>query len=128
MRRDKLFHKISAEVYRQTIRPFEQAKYQQAEISYQITSFSPSVIFDLIIYRLARTDGIEFTRFTDQFFQFWDTVFIPHVRDNPPRFAFNESSLGDALTSRTTEIVLLVFYLLIGIALSYVMFLRKDVR
>jgi hypothetical protein len=104
MQRDKFYHKMSAEVYRQTIRPFEQAKNRQAELSYQITSFSPAMIFDRIVYRLARTDGIEFTRFTDQFFQYWDTIYAPdnwmYVSNNPPRFAYLESSLEDAFTSR----------------------------
>lgn len=132
LQRDKIRFESDAEIYRQAIIPYQLAKREQAAFARRITMFSPSVLFDRIILRLARTDDIEFARFTDQFFAYWQEIKIPeywwHIPDDPPRFSYIPSTLGNALVKRAGDTLAFIIFILAGFSLSYVTFLRLDVR
>jgi ABC-type transport system involved in multi-copper enzyme maturation permease subunit len=112
---------------------------KQMKLAQTISILSPAVIYDQIADRLARTGIIEFERFMDGVYRYWQgqVVEVEKLMYKDPK-AYTKAELPDFIyPSETTSqsfimtlplwAILFVFSL-VFFALAYTAFLRKDVR
>jgi ABC-type transport system involved in multi-copper enzyme maturation permease subunit len=111
---------------------------EQARIAETVSRISPSFIYDRSVERLARTGMDEVDRFTDALGRYWHEyieatkarwrAFATRTEVKFPEFTFSPESPGETFAASMIDVLVLALVSLIFFALSYTVFLRKDVR
>jgi ABC-type transport system involved in multi-copper enzyme maturation permease subunit len=140
VKRLNLFEKLnlSAEIVYKDEKEYDNELTHQSNIAQKIALISPSVLFENIMDRLARTGIDEHQRFIDAMYQYWDAVYrvrstdtrdsYKQRTDNPPIFQYFQESINVSIIRTMPGILVFILLDIFFFTISYVSFLKKDVR
>ncbi|MFC1537516.1 ABC transporter permease subunit [Gemmatimonadota bacterium] len=104
----------------------------------KITLFSPAVLYDQTMIRLAGTGLDEYDHFMAALSPFHQQLIergLLNIRDReaykklqPPEFSYSDESIARSLVGVVPGLILLFMFCVIFFVLAYIGFLRKDVR
>jgi ABC-type transport system involved in multi-copper enzyme maturation permease subunit len=110
----------------------------QAHLSKRISIFSPAVLYDEAMLRLARTGMDEYENFMAAVPGFWKQIVErdklmyqdreAYQKSKLPEFSYSRESTARSMTGAAMEISLLFLFIVVFFSLAYTGFLRKDVR
>jgi ABC-type transport system involved in multi-copper enzyme maturation permease subunit len=111
---------------------------RQTKLAQYISILSPSVLYDQAMQLLARTDMVAFERFIEATERHWQK-FIEYTKfrfvdikawreTKLPEFSYPAESNTKSLIAIIPQLIILFLFSTVFFVLSYVVFLRKDVR
>jgi len=117
---------------------FSKKLTQQMKLAQVISIFSPAVLYDQAVQRLARTDILSFEKFIEGAERHWQKFIEWFKLRYTDRSAFQEAKLPEfsfaaetntkSLAATLPQVLILFLFSVILFVLAYVSFLRKDVR
>jgi len=123
-----------AVTYYKVEREFCNELKSQAEFAQNIALLSPSVIYDKIMIRLAKTGTAEFDKFLDALLPYYriliksEIFFNEDAETKIPVFDYSSEKVAESLYESAFDVFYLFLFGTLFFAMSYVVFLRKDVR
>jgi ABC-type transport system involved in multi-copper enzyme maturation permease subunit len=127
-----------AELNYQVDMEFSHELTRQTKLAQYISILSPSVLYDQAMQLLARTDMVAFERFIEATERHWQK-FIEYTKfrfvdikawreTKLPEFSYPAESNTKSLIAIIPQLIILFLFSTVFFVLSYVVFLRKDVR
>jgi len=112
---------------------------KQMKLAQTISIFSPAAVYDQIVDRLARTDMVDFERFMDGVYRYWQGQVVEmqkllykdpkaYTKAELPDFTYPSETTSQSLVATLPLWAILFVFSLVFFALAYTAFLRKDVR
>jgi len=111
---------------------------QQMKLAQSLSILSPATVFDQVANRYARTGMVEYEKYMNGVFRYWQE-FIEHYKlryedreayrnSKLPDFSYSSEDVGRSFVAILPQWLLLFLFSLIFFVLAYIGFLRKDVR
>ena len=110
----------------------------QSKLANTIAFLSPSVLYQNIVSRYARTDLTELERFMNEVYRHWRKLVEKsklrwidreaYRKFKLPEFIYKSESIGESLLATLPYLLILFLLSLIFFILSYLTFSKKDVR
>ncbi len=129
-KRTELWHQVDVE--------FSNRLTHQVRISHILSLLSPAVLYDKVMQRFAQTNIEEFDNFLKGVKEAWNkyierykllyTDREAYRKEKVPEFHYPSDSIGKNIAATFPQWIILFLFCTIFFALSYVKFLRKDVR
>lgn len=101
----------------------------QSEFAFAVTQFSPAVLMDRIVTRIALTDIGEYDHFLDMVMQHLTSKPIePPKGYHVPRFDTRTSSIEKSIVDTASFLLIMIIECMVLYVLAHIAFIRKDVR
>ncbi|MBT4484611.1 MAG: ABC transporter permease subunit [Candidatus Latescibacteria bacterium] len=113
---------------------FRNELHRQAECAQNIAILSPSVLYDKIMIRLAKTGMAEFEKFIDALLPYYRMLLKSELfsreadSDKLPIFSYSTEKAEESFFVAASDVLVLFLFGTVFFVLSYAAFLKKDVR
>jgi ABC-type transport system involved in multi-copper enzyme maturation permease subunit len=135
LQRENAYNK-AAEIEYRVLRDYSLEMAHQAEYARKLTLFSPAVLLDKSLQRLAKTGVNEYERFLDGIYINWnkyrrymenDTAYREQLK-SMPEFIYSSDTISESFAAVIPGQFLLFLMCSASWVSAHVLFLRKDVR